>query len=72
MLQSDPVKHELTRKRGDRTAVLRARVPQKLKDRVAEIATGRGADESDVVREAVIRLVESTRPQTPAGQEVGA
>lgn len=73
------MQHEMTRKKGARTAVLRARVPQELKDRVSGIAEERGADEADVVREAVLRFVGPAAPmnqQPPApsttrkGQEV--
>ncbi|MDR1266745.1 MAG: ribbon-helix-helix domain-containing protein [Propionibacteriaceae bacterium] len=37
--------------------VVRARVPQALKDRVLALATLEGRDESDIVREAVASYV---------------
>lgn len=37
--------------------MLRARVAQDIEAKVAEIAAERGADKSDIVREAVIKFV---------------
>lgn len=55
-------------RRDQRTQVLRARCEPRLKARVAQLASARGHDEADVVRQAVIELLE--RADKPTPQEV--
>lgn len=57
-------------RRDGRTAVLRARCDEQLKERVARLAAGRGHDEADVVRQAVIEFLD--RQGIPATAEVAS
>ena len=62
VLQSSTMNHD--ERRDQRTQVLRARCEPRLKARVSELAARRGHDEADVVRQAVIELLE--RVEKPA------
>lgn len=53
----------------DRGAVLRARCPQRLKERVIAHAAQKGHDASDVVRQAVIEFLD--RIESTAKAEAG-
>jgi hypothetical protein len=56
------------RQGGQRTEVLRARCEPELKARVVKHAARRGHDEADIVRQAVLELLE----RIERGQEVAA
>lgn len=67
-------------RRDQRSEVLRARCEPGLKARVSRLASARGHDEADVVRQAVIELLDRieragkiAQPEsTPAPEEVAA
>lgn len=65
MLQIDQVKPNMTRKRPRRDGILRARVAAEIEEKVGAIADARGADKSDIVREAVMRFVEKFEEAMP-------